>query len=368
MSDTPELKPSPPPGLPLRAALVLGAVVTLAHLWLLGGLNTQPALRPFASSAAPAPAAQSVRIRRIEPDAPAPTVASARAATPAAPARALAQVPAPSPAPPPSAAATAVEASPEPVVQPAPSLPDPLPAAPVPAPAEVAASPPPAQDPVPPSAAFPVQLPGSARLTYALSGQARGFNYSAEAQLLWQHDGRNYQAALTVGGFFLLSPRSSSSVGEIGPLGVEPRRFSDRMRSEQATHFQPEQGRIVFSSNAPQAPWQAGVQDRLSLFFQLAGLLGGDPARFVTGAQVQVPTAGTREADLWTFTVMGRPTLDLPVGEQATIALRREPRRPYDQTIEIWFAPALGHLPVRIRIVQGNGDVLDQKLSAVQPL
>ena len=60
-------------------------------------------------------------------------------------------------------------------------------------------------------------------------------------------------------------------------------------------------------------------------------------------------------------------TLALPLGEQATVALRREPRRRYDQAIELWFAPALGYLPVRIRITQPNGDVLDQRLAAVEP-
>jgi hypothetical protein len=79
-----------------------------------------------------------------------------------------------------------------------------------------------------------------------------------------------------------------------------------------------------------------------------------------------VPTVGTREVDTWTFTVTGTPTLSLPYGEQATVALRREPRRAYDQTIEIWFAPGLNFVPVRMRITQGNGDVLDQNLASVQ--
>ena len=204
------------------------------------------------------------------------------------------------------------------------------------------------------------------RLQYELSGQSRGLNYSAKAQLSWHNEVTRYEARLLISGLLILNPRLSISVGELGPQGVSPRRFSDKARSEQATHFQPERGRIVFSNNAPEVPWQPGVQDRLSLFFQLAGMLAGDPGRFATGTQVRVPTAGTREVDIWTFTVTGTPTLALPGGEQATVALRREPRRAYDQTIEIWFAPGLGFVPVRMRITQGNGDVLDQKLASVQ--
>ena len=211
-----------------------------------------------------------------------------------------------------------------------------------------------------------LQLPGSVRLQYELSGQSRGLNYSAKAQLSWHNEGTRYEARLLISGLLILTPRLSVSVGELGLQGVAPRRFSDKARSEQATHFQPERGRIVFSNNAPEAPWQTGVQDRLSLFFQLAGMLAGDPERYLPGTQVRVPTVGTREVDTWTFTVTGTPTLSLPYGEQATVALRREPRRAYDQTIEIWFAPNLGFVPVRMRITQGNGDVLDQKLASVQ--
>ena len=211
-----------------------------------------------------------------------------------------------------------------------------------------------------------LQLPGSVRLQYELSGQSRGLNYSAKAQLSWHNEGTRYEARLLISGLLILTPRLSVSVGELGLQGVAPRRFSDKARSEQATHFQPERGRIVFSNNAPEAPWQPGVQDRLSLFFQLAGMLAGDPERYGPGTQVRVPTTGTREVDSWIFTVTGTPTLALPYGEQATVALRREPRRAYDQTIEIWFAPGLNFVPVRMRITQGNGDVLDQRLASVQ--
>ena len=213
-----------------------------------------------------------------------------------------------------------------------------------------------------------LQVPGSVRLLYELSGQSRGFSYSAEALMTWQQDAQRYEARLVISSRLLLSTRTMSSVGELGAQGIAPRRFSDRSRSEQATHFQPEQGRIVFSNNAPQAAWQAGVQDRLSLFFQLGALLAGEPGRYAPGTQIQVPTAGSRDVDSWVFTVTGPSTQALPMGEQATVALRRDRRREYDQSIELWFAPALGYLPVRIRITQPNGDVLDQRLASLQPL
>lgn len=210
-------------------------------------------------------------------------------------------------------------------------------------------------------------MPGSALLSYQVIGRARGFELSASAEIDWQQDGQRYQARMVLSSF-LLPGRSQTSVGEIGPDGLAPRRFSERTRGEQAAHFQPEIGRIVFSANSPPAVWQPGAQDRLSLPFQLSAMIAAEPARFTPGAQVSILTAGARSAEPWAFTVMESQPLDLPIGTQNALRLRREPRHLYDQTVEIWFAPALGHLPVRIVLSQGNGDLLDQRLSGIKPV
>jgi hypothetical protein len=39
----------------------------------------------------------------------------------------------------------------------------------------------------------------------------------------------------------------------------------------------------------------------------------------------------------------------------------------YDNRVEVWLAPALGHLPVRILWTQANGDVVDQRLASHTP-
>ena len=45
----------------------------------------------------------------------------------------------------------------------------------------------------------------------------------------------------------------------------------------------------------------------------------------------------------------------------AAVKLTRNPRREYDQKVEIWLAPALAYLPARIRMTQANGDFVDQQ-------
>lgn len=207
----------------------------------------------------------------------------------------------------------------------------------------------------------PVRLPAPTRLAFDVTGQAKKFNYNARAELLWTHDGSHYEARQEVS-LFLLGSRSQKSVGQVTPQGLAPERFSDRTRSEQAAHFDQAKGRVTFSANTPEAAVGPGAQDRLSVFIQLGALLAGDPGRFVPGTQITLTTVSARNADRWTFTVEGPETLELPAGATATLKLQRLPRRDYDQKAELWVAPALGYLPVRIKLTQSNGDFADLRL------
>jgi hypothetical protein len=60
--------------------------------------------------------------------------------------------------------------------------------------------------------------------------------------------------------------------------------------------------------------------------------------------------------------VEGEEKITLPAGSYNALRLIRLPRQPYDLTVEIWLAPALGYLPARIRLTQSNGDFIDQQL------
>lgn len=209
-------------------------------------------------------------------------------------------------------------------------------------------------------------LPASARLDYQMNGSAKGLNYHANAELVWHNTGSSYDARMTISALFLGS-RSLSSQGQLGPDGLAPQRFSDKSRSEVAAHFEPDKGQISFSANTPTLPWVQGAQDRVSVFLQLGGMLAGQPDSFAPGASISLYTVGPRDADTWTFLVEAEAQLELPMGSMRTLKLTRQPRREYDQKVEIWFAPALGYLPVRSKITQHNGDFIDQQLRAVSP-
>ncbi len=209
------------------------------------------------------------------------------------------------------------------------------------------------------------KAPDSAFLKYQVQGQVKGFNYWASAELNWQQDGKDYDARLEVSALFLGS-RVQTSKGTLGAEGLMPTRFSDKTRSELAAHFQRDKGIISFSANSPDAPLLKGAQDRLSVLLQLSSLLAADVTRFPTGTMLSFQTVSQREAEVWQFLVEKEEMLQLPFGDISAIKLNRKPRREFDQQIEIWFAPALGYLPVRLRITNANGDFVDQLLSKAE--
>ncbi|WP_306419008.1 DUF3108 domain-containing protein [Simplicispira lacusdiani] len=370
--------------IPRRPLLLITALVLALHALVLGG--TAP---HWAGAPAEAPPVFATRTVAAPPPAPAARVAEAAPAPAARPAPR--KKPRPKPATPAAETTTAppliAESASEagPAAEPAP---DSATAQAAPAP-ETPASPPPA-DPAPPEApAAPgsaiaitppgaaedagspqppaVRLPAPARLGFDVAGQSKGFQYSARAELLWQHDGQQYQARQEISVLFLGS-RTQTSVGEITPLGLQPRRFGDRSRSEQAAHFDFAQGRVTFSANTPSAPIAPGAQDRLSVFLQLGALLAATPQRFAVGTRISIPTVSARAADTWTFTVEGEETLELSMGSLHAVQLQRLPRRDYDQKAQVWLAPGLDYLPARIRITQANGDFAELNLrSHAQP-
>jgi hypothetical protein len=383
------------------ALLWIGLCVLALHLWFLmgalPGFTASSAFSPSAESASAhgahevsdAPGAEGrkspVRMSQVrwivrEP-AVAPGLVSqqqmdspppARAAVPVAAARPVAPrvkaplppfAPAPTPAaepeapPPPMEEAAAVAPSTEPstilaqaaAVEPGPALPEAI------EPVEPAKAPP--GKPLPPA-----QPPASTRLHYVVAGQIKGFNYNATGTLDWELGGDRYSARMEMR-MPLLGSRVQTSTGGVGPAGLMPERFADKGRSERAAHFEREQHRIRFSANTPDAELLPGAQDRLSLFLQIAGLLQARPQAYASGDIIEMQVAGTGDAEIWRFQVGEESTLVLPAGELRVRHLVRQPRKEFDSTVEMWLAPDLNHLPVRLKVTQANGDMADQQLS-----
>lgn len=334
---------------PWRPLVLLSAAMLAAHLLLLGGMNldglpaAQPLSRPLITRTVVATPVAAVPPSQASPPRPKPVATRTKPrAAPVAPAPAPNQDSNPT-----SDAVTSAPTAINSVAEEPPAnvteTPTALPAAPA------------AEAPAP-----AVVVPGSLRIKYNLFGEVRQLPYTANAELLWAHDGESYNAQLEISALFLGSRRQTSR-GQLTPQGLKPKRFGDKVRSEVAAHFEYDKGKVIFSANTPEAALQPGAQDQLSIFVQIASLIAAEPQRYPSGTALEMQAVGPRESDVWRFVVDGPEHLNLPGGEQDTLKITRPRRQPYDLMVELWLAPALGYLPVRIKLTQDNGDFIDQQ-------
>lgn len=350
---------------PARALVPLTVAVVVAHAWLLQD-GPQRMLRPGKE------ASRTFSTRILAPAPPTPPAAEVRAA-PAAQRPPRTRAPAPPaavPAAPPPVAANTPPAAPAPAATPAPPRPlsdldsgSPLAAARPPmGPPPEATRPPVARPPGGDVSALPqvLAIPVPARLRYEVVAEVKGMPVLGYASIDWRHDGSKYEARWEMSVPFFPS-RVQRSEGRITEDGLAPRYFSDKNRGEQATHFDHDKGTVVFSNNQPQAALAPGMQDRLSVVLQLSVVIASEPARFMPGVKLAIPTAGTREAETWIFSVEGEEDLQLPGGAMRALKLVRAPRKEFDTKIELWLAPRLDYAPVRLRLTNSNGDTVDQR-------
>jgi len=364
-----------------KALLPITGVVLAAHGLLLWGL---PELSP-PDQAADAQIVMETRMLQAPPPPPPPPAAPKPAAPPAAP-KPRAPVPAPAPIPdeqesapnPPLTQEAQAQAAPE--TEAAVNTEQPTAAA-EPAPEPMTEPPeangadtarpiqvtPAGSAPLPPGSVLPVTLPNSATLEFNASGQVKGFQYSAGAQLQWQHDGQYYQARQSIS-MFLLGERAQTSEGLITPKGLQPLNFSDKGRKTQSAAFDVASGKAHYSGGQTDAAIGDGVQDRLSVFLQLSALMAAAPEKYPPGTLIELTTSSARSAVRWQFRVGASEALELPFGSVMALRLDKLPgKSSSDQRGSVWLAPSMQYLPVRIKLTQGQDDFVDLQLKKYLP-
>ena len=210
----------------------------------------------------------------------------------------------------------------------------------------------------------PMVVPGSVKLAFEVGGQRGAQPYSGGyGELVWLQNGDEYNARLSLKALFVTF-LSQTSVGRVDASGIAPTRYSETRRNEVASHLVRDQGKVVFSNNSPSVALLPGAQDRLSVAMQLAALMAGDPGRFPQGSKIRIQTVGPKDAEVWVFNVEGEETIEVVAGEFKARKVSRAPRHDFDYELDLWLAPEIGYLPVRIQQKQTNGDIVDMRLRA----
>jgi len=308
----------------------------------------EPTEPPAAATPAPAPAAAP---RRRRPRAAVPAASAASAPEERPPVMVVVEPLA-------SAPQTDVAAAPPPAIEAAASEP-----VAVAAPAAPSAS----------AAAGQFEWPPSTRLTYKLVGNYRG-EIHGNARVQWVRQGTRYQVHMDIAlgpSFAPLMSRNMTSDGELGEAGLAPRRYDEATKlpfqspRRVTVLFTPE---TVTLANGSTRESVGGVQDTASQFVQMTWMFTTRPELLRVGNSISLPLALPRRMDRWTYDVLAEQRLATPVGELDTFHLR--PRRADDRprgelSAEVWFAPTLQYLPVRIRIQQDADTFIDLMMDAV---
>ena len=214
------------------------------------------------------------------------------------------------------------------------------------------------------NAASSFAWPPSTRLTYKLSGHYRG-PVDGTAQVEWLRQGNRYQVRMGTAIGPVLS-RNIVSEGELTARGLAPRRFTGEQKvifrdaKRWRLDFEPDRVQLADGSSVPS---QAGVQDEASQFVQLTWLFTTQPERLRVGQTIELPLVISRKLDRWVYDVVAEETLYFPFGAVPTLHIK--PRREAsggDMSAEIWIAPTLQYLPVRILIRQSTDSFADLRL------
>jgi len=215
----------------------------------------------------------------------------------------------------------------------------------------------PAAEPVAALPATEMTLPGFVRIEYRVTMGEAAFPIGRAVQEI-RHDGAQYSMrndAETTGIVSLFRPARivNVSAGDVVASGLRPREYwvrRDNGKGE-AGHLDWEAGQVRLD-NGRNYPLEAGTQDLLSMFAQLALMdIAGNP--------ISLPVATGKKVERYDFAVVGRERIATPRGERATLHLRN--RQPDGrEATEIWLGMDDGRLPIKIRHVDRRGDIFDQ--------
>jgi hypothetical protein len=214
------------------------------------------------------------------------------------------------------------------------------------------------------------EWPASTRISYELTGNYRG-EVRGNAQVEWIRADARYQVHMDLGigpSFAPLITRRMTSDGDITANGLAPRRYDEEtkvvMRNASRITLRFEPGTVVLA-NGDRVDSVPGVQDSASQAVQLVYVFSTRPEMLRPGGSVDIPLALKNRVGVWTYDVVDEELLHTSFGPLNSIHLapRREGRKAGELSIEMWFAPQLLYLPVRIRIQQDAETYIDMLIS-----
>lgn len=200
--------------------------------------------------------------------------------------------------------------------------------------------------------------PADTRLRYALSGTFRGGPLYGSGRVLWQRQDTKYQARVEVE----ITPFASFSMtsqGEVDAATLLPSAYEE-MRNGKPRVLRIGE-RDVTLDNAKVVPRPDGVQDTASQFVELSHRFATGREKLEVGRSVTLWMARPGAVDQWTYDIVEREVLATRLGAIEAYHLKPRPlANPHGNIyVDMWFAPTLQYLPVRVRVSMGDEAVVD---------
>lgn len=191
---------------------------------------------------------------------------------------------------------------------------------------------------------------------------------SGEQTLVWVSDGERYTltsvaAATGFAGIFYRGRFVQTSSGRLTPWGLQPEVFWDQRGDKRTSAtLDATSGRVSLTTakgDIRHFPYQAGMQDALSLFFQLA--LTAPPS----GEALRFAVFNGKKVREYGFELLGETVLETDIGPLRTLQLRR--LADTDGQFEAWLAVDRAYLPVKVRRSDDKGNTMELRVRSISP-
>lgn len=217
--------------------------------------------------------------------------------------------------------------------------------------------------------AYRTDVPPSSRILLDVARKdADGTLWHGEAAMNWRLDGGQYKMKLEAGIRVLVTRVNLvvlESAGRIDAAGFVPRTMTEKRRGRAATATEfGADSKITFSASPATYAIVPGTQDKATVPLQLAAIARADSAQL--NGNIDILVGEDKDASVFRFMLIGQEEIDTPIGRLATWHLSRPPRAgAYGSRLDVWLAPSLGWVPVRIDNIEASGAMTSQTVKNI---
>lgn len=213
--------------------------------------------------------------------------------------------------------------------------------------------------------AFAAPLPKKITLHYEIS--MAGIPLAEGVETLEQ-DGKTYRITSEARGKGIVASLYKGAIkrsvrGTVSAQGLRPEAYQDQRSDREPTRavfdWSKKTLTQIHDGKNETVSMPEDAIDRLSFFYQFA--FTGLPSR-----ELHYTAVDGKGATKFRFLPGVSEKLATPLGELDTIKLAKQRDGPDDKQTEIWLAPSLHNLPVRILVTESNGNSADQVLSRIE--